>query len=128
MKQSDVITIILISTIGMLAAYFAGNAILGDPNMESVTYKVVDPIISSELMEPDPELFNEDAINPTVEVTVGTCEDANGNGILDPEERMKCLNEYNGGAANGGEDEGDEPEEEYDSAEDEGVYDDGIAY
>ena len=127
MKQSDIITIVLISTIGMLVAYFAGNAILGDPNMESVTYKVVDPIISSELMEPDPELFNEEAINPTVEVTVGTCEDTNGNGILDPEERNRCLNENNGGAANASNN-GNEELEEDNSAEDEDVYDDGVAY
>lgn len=121
MKQSDIITIILISTVGMVVAFFASNALLGDPNMQSVKFKVVDPVISSELMEPDPELFNEEAINPTVEVTVGTCEDTNGNGMLDLDERRKCMN-ISDDTDNGGEDATLDG-----NAEGEGTESDGIA-
>lgn len=90
MKQSDIISIILVATVGMMGAFFAANAILDDPNLATATYKEAVPIEST-LVDPDPELFNGDAINPTVEVEIGVCEDTNGNGILDPEERKKCL-------------------------------------
>lgn len=90
MKQSDIFTIVVVASVGMLAAFLVGNAIFGDPNLEKVEFKKVRDI-SSEIMEPDPELFNREAINPTVEVEVGVCEDTNGNGILDQDERDKCL-------------------------------------
>lgn len=89
-KRSDIFTIIIAASVGMLAAFLASNAILGDPNMEKASFKVVKEITSN-VDEPDPELFNREAINPTVEVEVGVCEDTNGNGILDKDERDKCL-------------------------------------
>ena len=92
MKQSDLITIILVASVGMLATFFVGNAILGNPDLEKAEFKTVNEI-STSLEEPDPELFNREAINPTVEVEIGTCEDTNKNGILDPEERKKCQGE-----------------------------------
>lgn len=90
MKKSDIFSIILVASVGMFAAFLVGNAIFGDPNMEKTSFKIVEPI-SSEIIQPDPELFNREAINPTVEVEVGVCEDSNGNGILDLDERNKCL-------------------------------------
>lgn len=90
MKQSDIFTIVVVASIGMLTAFLVGNAIFGDPNLEKVEFKKVREI-SSDIMQPDPELFNREAINPTVEVEVGVCEDTNGNGILDQDERDKCL-------------------------------------
>ena len=89
-KQSDVFTIIISASVGMVAAFIIGNMVFGDPNMEKVTYKDVEKI-STNIVEPDPELFNAYAINPTVEVEVGVCEDTNGNGILDQDERNRCL-------------------------------------
>lgn len=90
MKQSDLFTIIIVATVGMIAAFLASNAILGNPDLEKVTFNRVEPI-SETIVQPDTELFNDKAINPTVEVEVGTCEDSNGNGILDPEEREACM-------------------------------------
>lgn len=92
MKQSDVFSIIIIATVGTLAAYFAVNSILGDPNLRSVQIKTLEDI-SSSLTAPDPELFNANAINPTVEVYVGDCEDIDGNGILSHEELVACGKE-----------------------------------
>lgn len=89
MKQSDVFSIIIIATVGTLAAYFAVNSFLGDPNMQSVRFKTIESI-SSSLADPDPELFNSSAINPTVEVYVGDCEDVDRNGILSKEELIAC--------------------------------------
>ena len=73
MKQSDIFTIIIIASIGMVGAFFASNAILGNPDELTMKHKNISPI-STEVVEPDPETFNRDAINPTVEVYVGQCE------------------------------------------------------
>ena len=89
MKQSDIFTIIIIASIGMVAAFFASNALLGNPDELSMKHKTITPI-STEIVEPDPETFNLDAINPTVEVYVGQCEDVDQNGILDRAELVAC--------------------------------------
>lgn len=77
MKKSDIAMIILIASLSMLVAYFAAKAVLGDPNTESVTVKTVDAI-SSDVTEPDAQVFNDDAINPTVEIIIGENESAGG--------------------------------------------------
>ena len=89
MKQSNIFTIIIIASIGMVAAFFASNALLGNPDELSMKHKTITPI-STEIVEPDPETFNLDAINPTVEVYVGQCEDVDQNGILDRAELVAC--------------------------------------
>lgn len=89
MKQSDIFSIIIIATVGTLGAYFGVNSFLGDPNLQSVQLKTIDAI-SATLEEPDPELFNSSAINPTVEVYVGDCEDVDQNGIISKEELVAC--------------------------------------
>lgn len=91
MKQSDIFTIVIIATVGTIAAFILVNNWLGDPDLRSVTFDTIDPVVST-LKEPDPELFNVDAINPTVEVYVGQCEDIDQNGILDSAEQAICNN------------------------------------
>lgn len=89
MKQSDVFTILIVAAVGTIAAYFGVNALLGDPNKQSVSFNTIDDITAT-LSAPDSELFNPDAINPTVEVYVGDCEDVDQNGILSTEEMIAC--------------------------------------
>lgn len=64
--------IILIASVSILAAYFVASSlpIFRDVN-KPVNVKVADPI-SETVAEPDPELFNSQAINPTVEVIIGS--------------------------------------------------------
>ena len=90
MKRSDIFTLILIAGIGTLAAFFVCNAILGDPDKASVSFTALRDVVSSSLDQPDPEIFNSYAINPTVEVYVGDCEDIDRNGILDTAELIVC--------------------------------------
>ena len=73
MKQSDIFTIIIIASIGMVGAFFASNALLGDPNELMLKHKTISQI-TPDLVAPDPETFNQDAINPTVEVYVDRAE------------------------------------------------------
>jgi hypothetical protein len=70
MKKSDIAMIILIAAVSMMIAYFAAQAVLGNVQNESVQVKTIDRI-STEVTEPDPTVFNSNAINPTVEVIIG---------------------------------------------------------
>ena len=63
------------------------------PDYEKV--KTID-VIQSGLEEPDPEMYNIDAINPTIEVYVGDCRDTDQNGILDSAELEACQENSNG--------------------------------
>lgn len=89
MKQSDIFSIIIIATVGTLLSYFFVNSLLGSPDLEVVNIKTIQEI-SPSILNPDPELFNPDAINPTVEVFVGECEDIDQNGILSRDELIAC--------------------------------------
>lgn len=70
MKKQDIALIILIVAISALTAYLIGRAVVGDPQQQSVQVKTVDAI-STNVEEPDPRVFNENAINPTVEINIG---------------------------------------------------------
>ena len=107
MKQSDIFTVILVAGIGTVVAAILFNLILGDPNSKSVTFKTV-KVVQASLSQPDPEVFNPDAINPTVEVYVGECEDVNQDGELNDAELIACGRaEANVKAGNQGSPEGE---------------------
>ena len=70
MKNTDIAAVILIASLSMLAAYFIADTLIGRPDAESVKVRTVDSL-SSDVTNPDPTVFNRDAINPTVEVIIG---------------------------------------------------------
>lgn len=70
MKRTDIAMIIFIASFSVLVSYFVAKAILGDGQSEAVIVKTADPI-SPEVAEPDERIFNQDAVNPTVEVFIG---------------------------------------------------------
>lgn len=90
MKQSDIFSLIMIAGIGTLVAFFVCQSIMGDPDDASIKYTRLSSVISNNLEMPDPEVFNSTAINPTVEVFVGDCEDINQNGLLEDFELEAC--------------------------------------
>lgn len=71
MKKSDVAMIIFIASISIMVAYFVANAMIGDVKNQTVKVKTVDPI-TAHVATPDPTVFNSNAINPTVEVIIGS--------------------------------------------------------
>ncbi len=89
MKKDDIFAVAVVGTIGAVAAFFAVNSLLGDLSSKSVTFNLPTTITTS-LAEPDPEIFNLEAINPTVEVYVGNCRDDDHNGILNEAELEAC--------------------------------------
>ncbi len=70
MKKSDIAMIVLIASISVMVAYFVAKAVIGDVQDQSVKVKTTEKI-STEVVEPDPAIFNSNAINPTVEVIIG---------------------------------------------------------
>ena len=91
MKQSDIITAGMIAIVGVVVSILLCNMLLGDPNEYSVSFSTVSEV-SNSLDEPNTEVFNAQAINPTVEVYVGQCEDWDKNGIIDNAEWSACHN------------------------------------
>lgn len=71
--KTDLMTSIGAAIAGIVIAYFVTNMFLGEP--KAVTFKTVDPKLSINLVEPNENVFNSHALNPTVEVYVGDCDE-----------------------------------------------------
>lgn len=69
MKRTEIAMIILIAGISMGLTFFIARAFFGDAVKKEATIEVVSPIKKT-LDEPSKLIFNEKAINPTVEVYV----------------------------------------------------------
>ena len=89
MKKSDIISVVLVAMIGTFAAAFIVNLIMGNPDDAKASFKDIE-VVDSSLSDPDPEVFNSDAINPTIEVYVGSCVDVDQDGSLSQAELMAC--------------------------------------
>ena len=76
--KTDIATSIVAAIAGIIVAYFATNIMI--PSIEDVSFKTLESSTSTTLDEPDAEVFNYRAINPTVEVYVGQCLEYNENG------------------------------------------------
>jgi hypothetical protein len=70
MKKTDFAMIILIASMSILVAYFVAKAVIGDVKEQTAKVKIAEKI-TSEVSDPDPTVFNSNAINPTVEVIIG---------------------------------------------------------
>lgn len=70
--KAELTTSIITAVVGALIAYFVCNIFVGAPG--EVTFKTVESVDIS-LEEPNPEVFNYKALNPTVEVYVGDGEE-----------------------------------------------------
>lgn len=75
MKKSDIAMIILIASISVLIAYFVAKMVIGDVKTGTVKVKIAEPI-TTDITQPDPTVFNSNAINPTVEVIIGQAQGA----------------------------------------------------
>lgn len=71
MKKTDIAMIVLIASISVLVAFFGTRALFGEALLAEEKVKTID-VIDATIVEPDTAIFNEDAINPAVEVQVGS--------------------------------------------------------
>lgn len=76
--KNDLATAIGVGILGVIFGFVICNLFLANP--EDATYKSIDGNILTQLAEPDREVFNAKALNPTVEVYVGNCNQYDGYG------------------------------------------------
>lgn len=70
MKKNDLASIILIASISAMVAWFSANAVIGEPKQDTLKVKTAETI-SSNVDSIDKRIFNAEAINPTVERSIG---------------------------------------------------------
>ncbi len=71
MKKTDIAMIILIAGFSVLISYLVINSLAqGGFSEQTYEVKTTEPI-SNEYVKPSDEIFNKDAINPTVQVNIG---------------------------------------------------------
>ncbi len=74
--KSDLATTIIVAIVGLAASYFVCNLFIGES--EEINVKSIEGSeITSTVAEPNPALFNANALNPTVEVYIGECSEYN---------------------------------------------------
>lgn len=69
MKRTEIITIIAIALASVGVAYFIANSVFSGIQAETVQVKTIEKINSS-FAEVDKTIFNDKAINPTVQVQI----------------------------------------------------------
>jgi len=81
MKRTDIAMIILIASVSVLVAYFVASGLFGSAGANGTTVvQTIDPI-SATIVEPEADIFNSNAINPTNEVRItGSQQPATTNG------------------------------------------------
>ena len=75
MKKNDYAAIILIASVSLLFAWFVASAFIGEPKKEAQKVKTVEEI-SATVEKPSKKVFNKNAINPTVERSIGKSSDS----------------------------------------------------
>lgn len=70
MKKNDIAAIILIASVSAMISWFAANALIGQPKQSALKVETVESI-SASIEEPDKKVFNDKAINPTVDRSIG---------------------------------------------------------
>lgn len=71
MKKSDIAMLVLIASVSVMVAFvIASNIPILQSSKDGTKARTIEEI-SSSVKEPDTKVFNEDAINPTVETVIG---------------------------------------------------------
>lgn len=69
MKKNDIALLVIIISISALGAYLVTNALMGNPKEQSAKVQTMDPVLT-EIVQPDPNVFYDGAINPAVRVDI----------------------------------------------------------
>lgn len=71
MKKGDYGLLILIVSLSLVISFIGVKALFGEPKNSSTKVEVAESI-SPTITEPSSDIFNKDAINPTVVIQIGT--------------------------------------------------------
>lgn len=69
--KSELALAIFAAIAGVLISYFVCNIFIGE--IESFSFDTISSEVSTDLSEPSPDVFNYRALNPTVEIYIGSC-------------------------------------------------------
>jgi hypothetical protein len=69
MKKTDIAMIILIASVSVIIAFFIAKSLFGDVYTGSAKVKTIDKI-DAVIVNPNPDIFNKNAINPAVQVQI----------------------------------------------------------
>jgi len=76
MKRTDLALIVLIAAVSAGIAYFVAHSVFGNmTSTQGTSVQTVDAITST-VEQPDAEIFNDDAINPSVNVEINNTDAA----------------------------------------------------
>ena len=70
--KTDLATSIIAAIAGVLISFFVCNLLTG--SIENATVDTIETTVNADITDPNPEVFNYKALNPTVEVYVGNCD------------------------------------------------------
>lgn len=70
MKKNEIALLILVASLAAFVTYLAANALIGGRTSQPVAVESIEPI-SAEIQTPSKEIFNDQAINPTVPINIG---------------------------------------------------------
>lgn len=70
MKKTDIAMIALIACVSLLTAYVVMDALFGSYGSDKAEIQTIRPIDST-IVQPNPKIFNSEAINPTVTIVIG---------------------------------------------------------
>lgn len=71
MKQKDIIVILVVVFLAGSLSLLVSKKLFDKPQNSNVSVKVVDPI-STEFVKPDKKYFNENSLNPTQTIRIGS--------------------------------------------------------
>ena len=76
--RNDLGSVIISAIVGIVATFLICNMFVASLfPIKDKSYKIIDNDIKSSVADPDENIFNFRAINPTVEVCVGECKETN---------------------------------------------------
>ena len=70
MKRNEVALLLVIVGLVVLTTFFLLNSFFSEAALREVSVKTTEAI-SSDIAKPDPTVFNKEAINPAVSITIG---------------------------------------------------------
>ena len=78
--KTDLISSIGVAVLGVIVSYFICNILVSTWTTDSYTVKTLESEVTADITDPDSSVFNYRALNPTVEVYVGSCKEFDSNG------------------------------------------------
>ena len=96
--KTDLITSIGLGIVGVIVAYFICDILVSNWFTGSYSIGTLETTVSSDIANPDIEVFNYRSLNPTVEVYVGDCQEYSSDGqCIDDEHSQNNQNGQNQG-------------------------------